>query len=199
MLTRSEFLERQIACADVILLNKVDLAAEQEVLSVESRIHRINPVAPIYRTVKGQIDLKLVLGIGAYRLPPEFRTPPSNEQNKSPSEMHTHVHSITNVRLSCPTLNSCAFGRLDEWIRTILWEGRLPYDVGDKPLQVLRCKGYFQMESGEEYILQGVRNMYELCKMDPQNLPNSGKLVLIGKGLDDKVRQSFERIFQVDS
>jgi hypothetical protein len=50
-------------------------------------------------------------------------------------------------------------------------------------------------------MLQGVRDIYELIEvgrspLGPTITPDSGKLVLIGKGLDDDaVRQSFESIF----
>jgi len=178
-----------------------------EMLSIEERIRNINTVVPIYRTINGQIDLELVLGIGAYRSPPRFEDPSApdphahaHEHNVSAAP-HTHkITGISSLRLSCPTLNSCTFGLLDEWIRTILWENRLPWDNGNEQLQVLRCKGYFHMDTGEEYMLQGVRSIYELRAVETQGQisgPSFGKLVLIGKGLNDTtVRQSFESIFR---
>lgn len=48
---------RQIACSDVILLNKVDLTSEEQLRSIEELIQRVNPSAPIHRTIRGQIDL----------------------------------------------------------------------------------------------------------------------------------------------
>jgi hypothetical protein len=45
-------------------------------------------------------------------------------------------------------------------------------------------------------VLQGVRNLYELEPLvgDDVGLPEHGKLVFIGKGLGDAVRQSLENI-----
>jgi G3E family GTPase len=89
--------------------------------------------------------------------------------------------------------------RLEEWIRTVLWESQLPeHPAGfhGGPLEVLRCKGMFGTQSGQTYVLQGVRNLYELEPLvgDDVGLPEHGKLVLIGKGLDDTVRKSLESV-----
>jgi hypothetical protein len=54
----------------------------------------------------------------------------------------------------------------------------------------------FGTQSGQTYVLQGVRNLYELEPLvgDDIGLPEHGKLVFIGKGLDDSVRKSLESI-----
>jgi len=88
---------------------------------------------------------------------------------------------------------------LDKWIRTVLWENRIPDNVPETPsseLKILRCKGLFVLESGEQYVLQGVQSMYDLSLVegDVTGIPDSGKLVLIGKGLDESVRQSLEKL-----
>ncbi len=48
---------RQIAGSDVILLNKIDLVEDTEAAHVESTVRRINPAAPLYKTVRGQVDV----------------------------------------------------------------------------------------------------------------------------------------------
>ena len=192
----------QIGCADVILLNKADLTLEQEILSLEDRIRKVNPIAPLHRTIRGLIDLRLILGIGAYRTASHLSDyPPHSSLAHTHDPERPHLRDISALRLTCPTLNPYTLTKLDTWIRTVLWDNRLPLDKGDHPLVVLRCKGYFQTESGAEYMLQGVRDIYELIEVGrspsgPTFAPDSGKLVLIGKGLVvDAVRQSFESIF----
>ena len=96
-------------------------------------------------------------------------------------------------------LSSSKLDALDAWIRSVLWEGMLP-DAGaqDSP-EVLRCKGTFSNESGQQYVLQGVRSMYEITKTSEKEtigLPTPGKLVLIGKGLTDSVRNSLTAVLQ---
>jgi hypothetical protein len=83
-------------------------------------------------------------------------------------------------------------------VRTVLWEQRLPGDVDApaSPLTVLRCKGLFVLDSGAQYVLQGVRNMYDIAEAgDALGVPDAGKLVLIGTGLDARVRESLERVW----
>lgn len=45
-----ELLESQLECADVVLLNKTDLAEAEEIESVEKDIREMNPSAILYRT-----------------------------------------------------------------------------------------------------------------------------------------------------
>jgi G3E family GTPase len=47
----------QIAFADVILLNKTDLATPADLDRVERRIRHINPLAKIHRTQRSQVDM----------------------------------------------------------------------------------------------------------------------------------------------
>jgi G3E family GTPase len=191
-------------------------------LSIETTIRGVNPAAPVYRTVRAQIDPKLVMGIGAYNtVPPQFRNSSVNSEavpsrEESPhhptNEAHTHHHyttrGISSLQITCPPLDSpTRLAKLDEWIRTLLWENTLPWYTSDgqdaqderkqpSSVQVFRCKGIFRMCSGQEYILQGVRSLYELREVDSVGGDGGlGKVVLIGKGLDERVRRSFEGIF----
>jgi len=195
---------RQIACADVILLNKVDLVAISEIPSVEGQLYAVNPSAAIYRTVKGQIDLKHVMGIGAYSSAPKLWHNVTSSSHDHDKEHHGQAHldgathyeirGIASLQVSCPVMLSSQLEKFDEWIRTVLWENRLPGGTEDPELQVLRCKGVFTTDSGEQYVLQGVRSMYEMSRAAEEivGVPEPGKLVLIGKGLTDAVRRSLE-------
>lgn len=165
-----------------------------------------------------------ILGISAYTKPPPATEPsdgPSKEphvhtadchhdHDQEPKSTHYELRGISSLQVTCPVLKQPQFDRLDEWLRSVLWENRIPEDAstassekGESPgLQVLRCKGSFTLEDGTHYVLQGVRNMYEISELDKSSsqrdlgLPDVGKVVLIGKGLDDTVRQSLEKVFQ---
>jgi G3E family GTPase len=58
----------QIAFADVILLNKIDLVSEDELAEVEGRIRAINPYAKLHKTQKCAVPLDAVLGRNAFDL-----------------------------------------------------------------------------------------------------------------------------------
>ena len=58
----------QLAFADRILLNKIDLVSEGELGEVEKRIKSINRFAPIYHTENSIIDPKELINIGSFDL-----------------------------------------------------------------------------------------------------------------------------------
>ncbi|TVQ28569.1 MAG: GTP-binding protein [Spirochaetaceae bacterium] len=58
----------QIAFADVILLNKTDLASAEDVRKVEDRLRRMNARATIHRTAHAELPLERILDIGGFDL-----------------------------------------------------------------------------------------------------------------------------------
>lgn len=230
----NSLLPRQIAAADVILLNKVDVADPSIVSETEVLIRNINPVAPIHHTIKGEIDLKHIIGISAYKNPPlSTNIAPTGKLSKHEHHVHddhpeekvtsrsvlshdiTHyqLRGISSIQVLCPIrLSQVHFDALDEWIRNALWENQVCIRAEGSSLgvenfcqvQVLRCKGAFRDERNKWYVLQGVRSVYEISELEVQqgsqdwervDVPDQGKIVLIGKGLNEKVKESLERIF----
>jgi G3E family GTPase len=59
---------KQVAFADVILLNKTDLVLPAELDALEKKIRGINAVAKIYRTQNGELPLERVLNVGGFNL-----------------------------------------------------------------------------------------------------------------------------------
>ena len=59
---------KQVAFADVILLNKTDLASPRDLDALEARIRGINAVASIHRTRDCGVPLERVLDIGGFNL-----------------------------------------------------------------------------------------------------------------------------------
>lgn len=185
---------RQIACADVVLLNKADLVQEDHLITVEKTIRTVNPTVPVYRTIRGQVDLDYVIGLHAYASRPILHNSTSTlEAHDHDHDDPIHNHSgISSLRVTCPVIVPEGARRLDEWIRAVLWEGRLPDDA-DHVVEVLRCKGVYTADTGKQYVLQGVRSLYEISEMDGEadlGMPQTGKLVFIGKGLTDRARKS---------
>jgi len=213
---------RQIAAADVILLNKIDLVSESILRDTDTLLHRINPSVTVHHTIRGEIDLKYVINVGAYAsgalLQTKYRSKmvartfhehdyTDHSSHDGDHGGHTHathyeMQGISSLQVNCPILSSAQFDKLDEWIRNVLWENELPgsQNMDSSPrLEVLRCKGIFTVESGEIFVLQGVRNMYEIAPVKTGadiGVPELGKLVFIGKGLNDSVRVHLQKIFQ---
>ncbi|MBS0631267.1 MAG: GTP-binding protein [Verrucomicrobia bacterium] len=59
---------KQLAFADVILLNKTDLVSPAELDALEARIRKINAVARIHRTHNCDVPLDRVLDVGGFNL-----------------------------------------------------------------------------------------------------------------------------------
>ncbi len=72
----------QIAGADILLLNKIDLVQATQIEPLEMNLREINPTAAIVRTERCQIDPELLFGIGrekkiarpAHQHQPEFES-----------------------------------------------------------------------------------------------------------------------------
>ncbi len=64
----SDEVKEQIAFADVILLNKTDLVAPDELDKLERRIHSMNAAAKVHRTKDAVIDMDSVLNVGGFNL-----------------------------------------------------------------------------------------------------------------------------------
>jgi len=220
---------RQIAAADVILLNKIDMADPSIISEIEILIRQLNPAAPIHHTIKSEIDLKHIIGISAYKKPPPPTNFASSNATSKVSEPHDHLHTsshcndygeqatshathyelrgISSIQVLCPIpLSQAHFDALDEWIRNALWENRVCIQAADEcvcEVLVLRCKGAFRDEKNKWHVLQGVRSVYEISELEVESsqgwenvdIPDKGKIVLIGKGLNEKVKESLERIF----
>jgi hypothetical protein len=58
----------QIAIADRVIINKVDLAAEEDVLKVESEVKSINPFAQILRSQFSKVPVSEVLDVKAFNI-----------------------------------------------------------------------------------------------------------------------------------
>lgn len=189
----------QIAGADVIILNKVDLVDADKVSAIENTIRLVNPVAPLHKTIQGEMDIGLLLNMEAYSSHRQLILPTQHEHH---DHDHDHIHpthyetrGISSLQITIPIVSTAGLDALDAWIRSVLWENRLP-ESDEASLEILRCKGLFVTDTGEQHVLQGVRSMYDMSKVEEEvlGIPDQGKLVLIGKGLDDNVRISLRSV-----
>ncbi|HEX8471403.1 MAG TPA: GTP-binding protein [Brevundimonas sp.] len=88
----------QVAFADRIILNKVDLVLEAELVVVEQRLRKLNPLAPIIRAERANVPLDQVLGLHGFDLErildlnPEFTNPGHGEAGHVHDEHCGHGH-----------------------------------------------------------------------------------------------------------
>jgi G3E family GTPase len=171
---------------------------------------QINELAPIHHTIRGAIDLSRILGLNAYSanrhshmdtlLVPvdgEDHIHDSNcahDHGVSDSSHTRSLSSISTLSVALPPLSAAQQKLLDSLLRSLLWEGCLPAS-GDNPsgkcakLEILRTKGIFQDgENGNTYVIQGVREIYELKAINRVEEEVDGRLVLIGRGLQAEMK-----------
>lgn len=82
----SDEVKEQIAFADVILLNKVDLISSAELDQLEARVHSMNSAATIYRTRDAEIDMDSVLNLGGFDLDRALEVDPKFMEPEYPFE-----------------------------------------------------------------------------------------------------------------
>lgn len=95
----------QVAFADRIILNKIDLVDEAELAAVEARLRALNPLAPIVRAERSNVPLDQVLGLHAFDLDrilevkPDFVNPPHGAEGHVHDEHcgHGHGHAEDHV------------------------------------------------------------------------------------------------------
>ncbi len=78
--------QEQIAFADVILLNKVDLVGDAQVSKLEARIRQMNAAAKIYQTKNAVIDMDKILNVGGFSLNRALEIKPSFLEPEYPFE-----------------------------------------------------------------------------------------------------------------
>lgn len=171
---RSPEAREQLAYGDVVLLNKSDLVAAEELDRLESRLRAMNPLARIHRTRHAEIDLALVLDIGAFdlsrrlELAPDLLTAPA----------HEHDPAIRAISLREP-------GPLDG-ARLNAWLGGLLRARGQ---DILRMKGIVEV-AGEprRVVFQGVHMTFDGRPDRPwrEGEDRASRIVFIGRGLPER-------------
>jgi G3E family GTPase len=91
---------KQVAFADVILLNKTDLISAEELAGLEQRLKKINAVAKVYRTKNADVPVDRVLNLGGFNLDRAVEVDPQFLEMEYPFEwaggyeLQAGVHEI---------------------------------------------------------------------------------------------------------
>ena len=89
--------EEQIAFADVVLLNKIDLVDQNQIKGVHDRIRKINPYTKIIETNRCEAPLDEVLGLNAFSLDRVLEVEPDFLDSDHDHEHDDDVTSISFV------------------------------------------------------------------------------------------------------
>ena len=162
----------QIAFADLVLLNKVDLVSSEYLSRLEQRIRRISAAARVVRTERAQVPIEEILDIRAFDLSKKLEIDPGFLEE----EDHEHDDSVTSVSLreEAPLERM----RLQYWLQNLL---------NTKGQDIFRFKGVLNIKGMDErVVLQGVHMLSTQAADRPWEAdePRISELVFIGRNLD---------------
>jgi G3E family GTPase len=193
--------KNQIAFADVILLNKIDLVTPAELREVEARIRAINPYAKLHKTERSQIALDEILGRNAFDLDrildiePEFlhADDHGHDHGHDHGEGHhdhgglKHYHDEDMQSVSLNTEQPLSPDKFFPWVQKLVAE--------DGPA-ILRCKGILNFKDDpDRFVFQGVHMILDGDHQRPwkDGEKRNSRLVFIGRKLpEEKIRKGFE-------
>jgi G3E family GTPase len=171
--------QEQIAFADVILLNKVDLVGEEELGRLEKRIRLMNPSVKIHHTQQALIDLNQVLDIHAFDLEKKLEVDPDFLEHHHHHDHNDHVKAFV-LRENRP-LNLKQVEKL--FHRWIVEYGQDMY----------RYKGILNIEGvSKRVVFQGIHMLFAstIDREWKAGEPRSTEIVVIGRDLDQQLFQA---------
>ncbi|XP_054963363.1 zinc-regulated GTPase metalloprotein activator 1B isoform X3 [Pan paniscus] len=163
---------RQVALADIILINKTDLVPEEDVKKLRTTVRSINGLGQILETQRSSLQKKLQHVPG---------TQPHLDQ------------SIVTITFEVP--GNAKEEHLNMFIQNLLWEKNVR-NKDNHCMEVIRLKGLVSIkDKSQQVIVQGVHELYDLEETPvswKDDTERTNRLVLIGRNLDkDILKQLF--------
>ena len=164
--------QEQVAFADIVIVNKTDLASEEQLRRIERRVRALNPLARMHRSVHSVIDLEHILNVNAFQLEAKLQVDPAFLDD------HEHVHD--------PAISSIVLReeRPIDMNRFMSWMAPLLQREGDR---YLRTKGVFNAKGFDERVVfQSVRMLTTMVRFHAWSAdePRRTEYVVIGRDLD---------------
>jgi G3E family GTPase len=202
--------KNQLAFADVILLNKIDLVEADELGEIEARIRGINPYARLHRTERCRIALPEVLGRNAFDLDrilevePEFLDGDGHHHDghdrghehsdhHDPGHRHhhhggglKHYHDEEMQSVSLRSEQPLDPDKFFPWVQDL---------VQKEGPNILRCKGILSFrDDPERFVFQGVHMILDGDHQRPwAGDKRESRIVFIGRNLpEEAIRRGFE-------
>ncbi|KAK7844972.1 uncharacterized protein LOC112001501 [Quercus suber] len=188
----------QVAYADRIIFNKIDLVGEAELEVLTKKIKHINGLAQIKLAKFGSVDMDFVLGVGGYDLE-RFDSEAHLDTSCSVTHQHEaghghhaghhhdHAHDSAVSSISIVSEGTIDLDEFDDWLERLIEE---------KGEDLYRMKGILSVsDSDQRYVFQGVHSTLDGCpgKTWGPNEKRINKIVFIGRNLDEfSLRKGFK-------
>ncbi|MEP2946663.1 MAG: GTP-binding protein, partial [Lentilitoribacter sp.] len=166
--------KEQIAFADILLLNKVDLVDDVE--AIKNELRAINPIAKIFETKNSDIELDLILSQNAFALD---RTLVKDPDFLSHHHHHHHDNDVQSFSLETEIpMDRQKFSMWMQWV------------LEHFGMDMLRTKGIISFDGDDErFVVQGVHQLIEGVAQRPwgEDEKRVSQLVFIGRNLPQDI------------
>jgi G3E family GTPase len=184
----------QIAFADQIVLNKVELVDAAALVGIEVRLRKLNPLAPIYRTSRAEIALDTLLGRHGFdlahilSLEPDFLEPEAahvhDDHCGHDHHDHDHQHDAGIASVALTAERPLDAEKVETWLNAL---------VATQGQDILRAKGILDVAGADRRLV--FQAVHMLLEGDFQNAwrPDErrySRLVFIGRNLDRKALEA---------
>jgi G3E family GTPase len=172
--------QEQVAFADVLLLNKVDLVSEEELKQLEKRLRIMNPAAKLYHTQQSQIKIDQILGINAFDLEKKLELDPGFLEE----EAHEHDDDVTSLVFR--EQRPLSLDKLEKFLQ--VW-------LSEHGADTFRYKGVLNIQNVKQRVVfQGIHMLFtSTADRDWKSTETKqSEFVIIGRNLDEAwFRQQF--------
>ncbi|XP_004459450.1 zinc-regulated GTPase metalloprotein activator 1B [Dasypus novemcinctus] len=177
---------RQVALADIIIVNKTDLVPEEDLNKLRKTIRSINGLGKILETQRSRVDLSSVLDLHAFdslsgiSLQKKLQYVPATQPHLD--------QDIVTITFEVP--GNAKEESLNVFIQNLLWEKNVR-NKDNHCMEVIRLKGLVSIkDKPQQIIVQGIHELYDLEETPvswKDDAERTNRLVLIGRNLDKDI------------
>ncbi|PRP85428.1 COBW domain-containing protein 2-like [Planoprotostelium fungivorum] len=153
----------QIASADRIIVNKLDLIDSEQLSHLKRRIRGVNAAAPLLCVERSKVPLDDILNINAYSISErqELEEKPCEEGHDGHCDHdHHRIHNPQVTTIFIEESKPLDLSKFRLWLGELLWQQDSEKEI---PIDIFRCKGQVYAHGEEErWMLQGVHTLFEL-------------------------------------
>jgi len=167
--------KEQIAFADMVLLNKIDLINPEDLPELEFKIRNLNGAARICQTRNSDVDIATLLDLRSLDI-----------EVKVDKHDHNHSHTEDIETVAITTAGDLDGLKVSHWFREL---------IGEFGERIMRMKGILNLRKDpDQFVFQGVHMLFEgrpgrAWTHDEERL---NRLVFIGRDLDkEKITEGF--------
>ena len=176
--------QEQIAFADIVILNKIDLVDGSEIERIYKKVCQMNRFVQIYQVEQCNVNLDDILSVGAFDLQNILTIEPGFLEE----EDHEHDSSISSVSISKTGVVDSA--KFNKWM----------FDVAQqRGPDLFRMKGILNLDAEtRRFVFQGVHMTLEGRPGKPwkKDETRQNELVFIGRNLDQQeFKDGFDACF----